>query len=153
MSNKPVPYQLAGVAEGTFKVPFDWKSCGPGLYISGDASKLEALQPIAVALTAKELILCTQDGPVWAIPVKGIRDVEAREQGDILIPTETAAGTRPAVLPNDSVVVSYKATTSGAVGRLEFYTGSRLAALDWVNDIRRGMSPATQADPNRPGRR
>ena len=157
-SDELVPYNTSSIADtelfqGTFLVPTNWTSCGPAIYISG-AAGLRQSQPVAIALTKDTLSLCTQKGPIWSKPVPAIQDVKVEDITGISFPVNTPTGITSMIPPSATgVVVSFKLTRGGAVGRLILYTLSPDAAYVWVTDISSAMENFSEKHLGKPAKK
>lgn len=118
-----------------FRVPQDWTSCGPAIYISGAPGMRDA-QPVAVALTRSAISLCGVDGPVWSLPVASVKDIKLTSLAGVSFPVQTPAGLTYMTPPSAvGVEVSFNLTATGVVGRVIWCTLTPRSAQDWVNDI------------------
>jgi len=155
MSDDLVPYDTSNILESelfqeTFLVPNNWTSCGPAIYISG-AAELRQTQLVAIALTKDTLSLCTQKGPIWSKPILAIQDVKVEDITGISFPVNTPTGITSMIPPSATgVVVSFKLTRGGAVGRLILYTLSPDAAYAWVTDISSAMEKSSEKHLGKP---
>ena len=118
-----------------FMVPADWKSCGPVIHING-APGIPEGQPFALALTKKDLSLCSPEGPIWSLPIGAVKAVSVEELKGISFPVNTPSGITQMVPPIAyGLIIGFLLTPSGVQSELTLYTLTPAAARGWKQDI------------------
>jgi hypothetical protein len=139
MTHQLTPYSSTSKLVGfnqKYLIPTDWEACNVVIYLSG-VMKLPYPQPLALAITPTALSLCNHKGPLWSLPLGGIRDVTVENLHGISFPISTPSGEVEMIPPQSfGVSVSYFLTISGLVGKLEFFSGPPTVARSWANEIR-----------------
>jgi hypothetical protein len=119
-----------------YLIPPNWEACNVVIYLSG-VMEMPSPQPLALAITPTALSLCNHKGPLWSLPLGGIRDVTVENMHGISFPVDTPSGVVEMIPPQSfGVTISYYLTISGLTGKLEFFSGPPAIARTWADEIR-----------------